>query len=234
MQHGDSVANDDDLAVNSTEAVAFNTWTHVMQRSFQGDAVLYVNGVGVAHTTNNTDTSVEIAVNGDQNLVNMVFGAGVNKTTNYFAGQLDEWAFYVNGNNSTQTGPPVGMDWGDIDMATDNDFIEQALAGKPLGDINLDGNTDEDDITEFVAGWLSTKSINGFQFGDLETRERGDFDFDGDVDLNDALVLRNGLLAAGSGAVLDLSALGNVPEPTSLVLLASALAAACGCRRRRG
>jgi hypothetical protein len=233
MQHGDTNVNDNDVLVTSTEAVTLNAWTHVMQRSFNGDAVLYVNGIGVAHTTNNVDTTVETAVTGDVNLVNLVFGGGVNKTDNFFAGQLDNWALYVNGDNSTVTGPPAGMDWGDINMETDNDFIKQAVAGKPLGDINLDGSTDEDDITVFIANWLSEKDINGFEFGDLETRQRGDFDYDGDVDLNDALVLRNGLLAAGSGAVLDLSSLGSVPEPTSLVLLVSAFAAAFGWRRRR-
>jgi hypothetical protein len=231
MQHGDTVANDPDVVVTSEEAVEFDEWTHVMQRSFQGDAVLYVNGLGVAHTTNNTDTSTEAA-----NPANLVFGAGQNKTSEFFAGQLDNWNFYVSGDNATQTGPPAGMDWGAVDLATENDFIRQTLeaAGNKLGDVNLDNSVDEDDVAVFIANWLSEKEINGFEFGDLETRMRGDFDFDGEVDLDDALVLRNGLLAAGSGAVFDLSGLGSVPEPGSLVLLATGLAAVFGWRRRRG
>jgi len=227
MTHGDPNVADDDVIVNSALPVEFGEWAHVMQRSFGGDAVLYVDGIGVAHTTNNSDTTTEAA-----DPANFVFGAGQDKISNFFAGQVDEFKFYVSGDNSTQAGPPAGRNWGAVDMATENDAIRQALVGSPVGDVDLDDALDEDDVTAFIAGWGAAKTINGFQVGDLSTRMRGDFDFDGDIDLSDALTLRNALNAAGSGVTLNLSSLGNVPEPGSILLAAMALLGVFGVRRR--
>ena len=241
MSHGDPGGNTgttpgSELA-ESTVPVAFNSWTHVMQRSFSGDAVLYVNGVGVAWTTNNSDTTPEDPTATANNNYNMVFGAGVNKTSNFFAGELDEWRLGVEGNNSTTAaagGLPAGMNWGNVDMAVDNDFIKQTLdaAGNKLGDVNLDGVVDINDVNEFKSNWLKTYSLNNFQFGDLNSRMDGDFTFNGVINLNDAIVLRNGLIAAGAGALFDLSDL--VPEPTSMLLAVFGLVSLVGVRRRRG
>lgn len=239
MSHGDPGGNTGatpgvDVVVSDT-AVEFNQWHHVMQRSFQGDAVLYLNGVGIAHTTNNSDTTPENPTATANNNYNFVLGASVNKTTNFFAGTLDNFVLGVAGNNSDQVAAPplpAGMNWGAVDMAVDNDYIRVALDGIDLGDVNLDGDVDQEDVDIFTANWLQTKTLNGFQFGDLETRMVGDFNFNGIVNLADAIVLRNGLIAANSGAVLDLSSL--VPEPTSALLLVFGLVSAAGLRRRRG
>jgi len=234
MTHGDPNPTDAemDVIVTSSDAVEFGQWAHVMQRSFEGDAVLYVNGIGVAHTTNNVDTTPTEA--GDN--YNMVFGAGMDKVSNFFAGQVDDWNFGVNGNNAAtaaSAGLPAGMNWGAVDMAVDNDFIKVTLAaaGNKLGDVNIDGSVNQTDVNIFVTNWQTRRTINGFQFGDLNSRDGGDFDFDGDVDLNDAIVLRNGLLIAGSGASFDLGSL--VPEPTSVVLALFGLASVAGVRRRK-
>jgi hypothetical protein len=229
MTHGDPNVNDNDVIVVSDSAVNFNAWAHVSQVSYSGDAVLYVNGMAVTHTTNNSDTTPEDDAN---NNYNFVFGAGVDKVSNFYAGEVDDWEFSVFGNNTGNAGPPLGQNWGNIDLAVDNDFIRQALIGKPLGDVNRNGVTDAADLTLFKLNWLSEKTINGFRVGDLSTRDVGDLNIDGIVNLADAVILRNGLIAAGSGAAFDLGDL--VPEPGSMFLAVFGLMSVAGMRRRRG
>jgi hypothetical protein len=218
-------------ATTNTEVpVEFGEWAHVMYRSFGGgNAVLYINGVGIDIEGNDRDISVD---NVPAEL-SQVVGANFDKTTGFFTGQIDNVRMYIAGDNS-KTGAAGGMNWGSVDMAVDNEFIKETLAaeGNVLGDVDIDGDSDPTDLAIFLANWGTTQDINGFVFGDLVSRQNGDFDFDGDIDLDDALTLRDGLLA-GSGVVFDLSTLGSVPEPASVVLLLSAFATVLGWRRRR-
>jgi len=214
--------------ITSATNAAFNAWTHVMHQTFTNTAgVLLVNGVAVAATPNDYDAGFNPATTAK----NLTFGANVDQNANFFAGQLDNFSFYVAGNNSTQTN---GANWGDVNLATDNDYIRQQMTGKPAGDANLDGVLNPTDVTWFVTNWLSTKQVNGVTVGDLTTRGKGDFDFNGVVNLDDAFTLHQALLGAGAGG-LDFSLLGaSVPEPGSLLLAACGGAAlVCGSRRRR-
>ena len=81
-----------------------------------------------------------------------------------------------------------------------------------------------DDVALFVAGWLSTNTINGVPVGDINSQAAGDMNSDGLTNLNDAFILHNALLAAtGSGLNFDLLT-GAVSEPSSFMLWGIAIA----------
>jgi hypothetical protein len=196
-----------------------------MHRTFtNASAVLYVNGVAVAGTTNAYNTTALAA--------NIVFGASTDQSTNFFQGQLDNFAISVAGDNSATSG---GKNYGTVNLATDNDFIRQTLVGKPAGDVDLSGSIGPNDVTVFVANWLKSKQVNGITVGDITTRALGDLNFNGIVDIDDAYILHHALVGAGAGA-LDASLLSGIglsaPEPSSIVLALFSLAGVCGFVRR--
>ncbi|HEY3392044.1 MAG TPA: LamG-like jellyroll fold domain-containing protein, partial [Lacipirellulaceae bacterium] len=154
--------------LNSTTPAALNTWTHVMHRTFGsgGGAALYVNGIAVAATTAGYAT-------GDQGgaALDMIIGAGLDRTSNFFSGQLDEFTIGVAGNN---TGQPGGRDYGAVNLGEDNAFVKQNLTGVNAGDINRDGSVNTTDINTFVANWRRVQQVNGVTVGDLNSRLFGD------------------------------------------------------------
>ncbi|MGD9636519.1 MAG: alkaline phosphatase family protein, partial [Pirellulales bacterium] len=88
-----------------------------------------------------------------------------------------------------------------------------------LGDVNQDGlvtgdgrgPTESDDVSAFVAGWLSQGS------GSIAERcARGDLNFDGITNLGDWAILNNASPALGQAAFRRVI---GVPEPASVVLL---------------
>jgi hypothetical protein len=95
------------------------------------------------------------------------------------------------------------------------------------GDTNLDWQVDIIDAANFLAG-------GKFDSGSPASWNEGDFTYDGVVDILDAAsFLSNGLFDAGAynappGAV----GIAAVPEPSTLALLASSLAAAAGLATR--
>ncbi|WP_442482290.1 dockerin type I domain-containing protein [Aeoliella sp. SH292] len=222
---------------DSTTAVAFGQWTHLMQHSFGTDgAVLYVNGVAVAQSgldSGRTYTSHAAGANLD-----LTLGVGLDKASNFFTGTLDDVEVYVAGNNTGVS--PVnanitqpGQDWGTFNIATDNEFIAATLAGKDAGDVNLDGLVNSADVTAFVSNWNYVNDLVGAQVGDLVSRMKGDLNFNGRVDIDDALVLHRRLLGLGLGG-LELGALqtSTVPEPSSAVALALFGIVALGVRTK--
>jgi hypothetical protein len=87
-----------------------------------------------------------------------------------------------------------------------------------VADLNQDGEVsgdgtgpaDSDDVTAFVAGWLTTGA------GSITDRyARGDLNFDGITDLADWAILNTAQPAMGASA---LSRLSNIPEPATLYL----------------
>jgi len=102
--------------------------------------------------------------------------------------------------------------------------------------VNLDGSVNQTDVNLFVANYGTTKVVNTRVVGDLATRQLGDLDIDGDIDLTDAFTLRQALHGFGSGS-LNLSGLAglgsNVPEPCSLVLAVLGVVALVSGRRRQ-
>ncbi len=88
------------------------------------------------------------------------------------------------------------------------------------GDVNLDGLVDDADIDAFVAGWGSHDGQ-----GTLESWRAGDMNQDGQTDLQDFLLLREGF-NSNPQVNLDLAQLlstnvAPVPEPSGVVLAAS-------------
>jgi hypothetical protein len=203
--------------VNSSTPAALNTWTHVMHRTFgaNGGAVLYVNGLAVAATPNGYSTAGQAVGS-----LPIVFGAGLNQTSNFFQGQLDDFVLGVAGNNSGQQG---GRDYGAFSLATDNQFVARDLTGVNPGDINRDGMVNNTDVNTFVSNWRRAQQVNGVTVGDLNSRLLGDLNMNGTVDIDDAYTLHFALRSAGVAAGLDFNLLGaSVPEPSSVALLAFA------------
>lgn len=246
-----------DFAINSGSPLSFGQWTHVMQlagfndpddgRSFSGGALL-VNGVAVA-------TSGQVSADSNAQLYSFNEGAlsiGSNQAgdANLYHGVIDDVRLFFWGNNSRESAPPgegnsgnrVGQDWGDLNLAEDNDWIANQL--ETLGvtnpaDVNLDGSVNLADVTAFVPDYNSVRRVNNLQVGDWVSRQNGDLNFDGTTDLKDAFILHSGLVGAGFASGLDFSLLGgNVPEPATAVYLGMLFVFySCGRRiiiRRRG
>lgn len=200
-----------------------------------GGARLYINGVAVAAETGGFNTGLEFnfgtgSFRGDSILYVGGFGAtpasgAFQGITNPYLGILDDLEMFVLGTSVNGTG------WGNFDLATDNGFIAQTLAGIGAADLNRDGTENAADVTAFVNGWLSQNLVNGIVVGDLRSRARGDVNFDGRVDLLDWRQIN--LASPASGTAIG-QALGfiAIPEPAGLAL-AGAVALVGGLRGRR-
>ncbi len=187
-----------------------------------GGARLYVNGVAVAAEGGGFDTSLSYnfgtgRFRGDSILYVGGFQAtpatGTRGAVSQpYQGIVDDLEMFVTGTSFN------GTEWGNFNLATDNGFIANTLAGKGAADLNLDGFEDINDVNAFVAGWLSKNTVNGFVVGDLRSRAMGDVNFDGVVDLLDWREINLASPAAGNmiGQALGFIA---VPEPTSVALI---------------
>ena len=221
----------------TTAPVAYNEWTHVMQRTFDNDSVaLYVNGVAVSRFNDNY-----LETTGGAGSLNMYVGTNSGATGNFFAGQIDDIKLHVAGTFTPQANP-IPVPWGAVNLGTENDFI--ASRNLVPGDVNGDGVVNgngsgpaaTDDVRFFIDHWLDERRVNNFLMGDLTSRTTlGDLNFDGRTSLADWAMLR---AAHGAGASLDLGALlgASIPEPSTMVVAGFALAVlgAFGRRPRNG
>ncbi|MEX0641548.1 MAG: peptidoglycan DD-metalloendopeptidase family protein [Pirellulales bacterium] len=95
------------------------------------------------------------------------------------------------------------------------------------GDLNLDGNVDQQDATAFVAGWLYQQAT-----ADINSWKKGDLTLDGKVDLFDAYQLHIAMMASGAGG-FNFALLADVPEPSGVMLtIFAAMCVSAGFRRR--
>jgi hypothetical protein len=224
--------------INSSAPVAFNAWTHVMQVAGSNDpddgrsnlgSALYVNGVAVAasgafYGFNESALSI---------------GSNQDASGNFFRGAMDNVRLFIWGDNSRQSNGgagPNGQDWGDFNLGEDNEWIANQLTTLGVtdsADVNLDGIVNNADVTSFLPDWHSVRLINGRQVGDWISRQNGDLNYDGMVDLDDAYLLHDGLVAAGIAGGLNFSLLGvAVPEPASFALAMMSLLGPRAARRR--
>ena len=226
----------------ATVPVVGDTWHHVMHHLYPlgGDqyrSVVYVDGIavsanddGLASDTAPAGSVLSVGAEDIENDGTPAFG-------NYFKGALDNLEMYVFGNN--------GTNYGTFNLFTDNEWIANDIAtnhpnvsGVPIaGDIDLDGNVDDDDVNAFIAGWRKEKSFQGahgvVRTGDYETYGWGDLNNDGRVNFSDWYELR---AAHPNGPNLNLGELlnsANVPEPTALGLALFGIATSGMISRRR-
>jgi hypothetical protein len=108
-----------------------------------------------------------------------------------------------------------------------------------MGDVNLDGVVDANDVNAFVANW---RYDSGSASGSLTSWKHGDLNHDGKTDVNDFFLLRNamnGVIPAGALTALfgnnppPSNTMGLVPEPTAAALALVAAAMAAFARRGR-
>lgn len=219
-----------------------NEWAHLsVVRSFGpgSGSILYIDGVAGAATTG--QYRIERVVNEDTPTSNiadldtspLVVGASTGASeavvgnTDHFSGVIDDLEMFVMGINSTS-------DYGEYVFERDDRY---AAAFKPSNPVDLtgEGAIDFSDAIEFASNWRYEKSLtwinaegteSSLVVGDLETRGRGDFNFDGRVDLTDWAMLNDanpGVAASAMGLIT-----GAIPEPTTgvMVLLAMSTLAA--------
>jgi hypothetical protein len=222
-------------------SVVPNTWYHLMVVRAFGDrgsgSVLYVNGVaeaaafGIYFGEDRPNDEMNPANQDDSPLVigsstsEAPLAVGAQK---YFRGIVDDLTMFVMGFNDTR-------EFGEFKFERDNQYAAFFAPTTP-GDINGDHVINSTDVNLFASNWKYQKVLTWTQggnpqslvVGDLTTRAKGDFNFDGRVDLADWGILNavNPAMAAAAKALI-----GVVPEPSSAAL--AALAALALARRRR-
>lgn len=233
--------------LGSGVAATPGTWMHIAQiraNGVNGGAWGYINGRAVASQSALYDSStLELAIGADaedDTLGGTAFAPNFNGLVSdvemfVFGGGLGQYDYTTDNGYFTDVFLPAqaGYSYADSDVNGHNDI------DWILGDINFDGSLNVGDVNTFIAGWRSNNDAAiagaGPDMGDYVTLGLGDLDLDGDTDVDDWIVLRSTGVTAGLGSLSDLLAT-NVPEPSSVVLLAAGalmVAARTGGWRRR-
>ncbi|MEO1496218.1 MAG: PEP-CTERM sorting domain-containing protein [Planctomycetota bacterium] len=229
-----------------------DTWAHLsVVRPFEGGngSILWVDGVAGAAAVG--DYAIEALVprdpdNGDFTLVvtdldeaPLVVGGSTGQLAaergnNVFEGVVDDLEMFVMGFNDTD-------DFGEYVFERDNDFA--AFAKPPTqGDLTGDPSVTFADAQIFASNWRFTNLLEWIEpteagpgierslvVGDLASRDRGDFNYDGVVDLADWAILNTENPAVAAFAMSLIT--GVVPEPGTLVLACFAATAVVARRR---
>ncbi len=118
------------------------------------------------------------------------------------------------------------VNYGTFNFAVDNRYAASPISGIKgvAGDVTNNGILDAADKTAFIAGWMEKRLVNGVQIADMQSRSQGDLNLDGITNIQDLLLFQNALIGAGIGTITSAD-LGGVPEPSTLVLLLTAIGA---------
>ncbi|WP_425398749.1 PEP-CTERM sorting domain-containing protein [Aeoliella sp.] len=218
--------------------------THPGGAAFGG--ALLINGVAVITRSTSYDpeaTPLVIGANsdGEEGFENYYDGVIDDVRLFFWGDNSDQLGAdgVVGGTNSGGPDPtPIvlnadGEDWGDIGFlrpesldrpgGVNNEWIAQELASMGVtdpGDVNLSGGlADAADEAAFVTHWRKRQVIDGVQVGDWNSRQEGDLNYDGYVDLLDVYILHDSLTASGAGG-FNFSLLNGtgVPEPSTAIL----------------
>jgi hypothetical protein len=244
-----AITNDIDTGVavkRDNAADGSGGWHHVMlvrpygssAGAYGGGARLYVDGVPIAFRSGTYTSTDDAPLVLGANTSSIVTGAETSAgTADFFRGVIDDLELFALG---TTNGTPR-VNHGEFDLRTDNEFIAASLAGKTIGDLtgdNVVGGTGaggpNDDVAVFVSNWRRTNEFdNGaVTVGGLNTYAWGDFNMDGKVNFTDWAILRD---AHPQGPSLDLAAIlagVAVPEPSAVLLAATAFGLIAAKRRR--
>jgi hypothetical protein len=210
-------------------AVIPNTWYHLMVvRPFGPGrgSIMYVNGKAVAQASG-TYRGEDVAAN--EETTPLVVGANTSTvpfqvgSINRFQGLVDDLEMFVMGINGA-------ADYGDFVFERDNKY---AAFFKPsnAADLTNDNLVNMSDVDIFVDNWLYQKVVGNQVIGDLESRMKGDFNFDGYVNMADWEIL-NELAPPGAGGAA-LRMIQGVPEPSSVALALLVTCSGLSCRRPR-
>jgi hypothetical protein len=238
-------SNTDYVGVGAMAQAVANQWYHVMvvrpsvPIGFGNTSVMYVNGVAVSAAVgdyqreppppppnpDNDPDSARLTIGANSEVAAQ---SAENVTKNYFSGIVDDLEMFVMGLNGSTHGLGGTGDFGLFDFASDNAYAARFKPGNPLDLAGNDNQITIADVTAFAVNWQYRKVINGVQVGDLETVARGDFNYDGIVDLSDWERI-NDVNPAMAAAAMSL--IQGAPEPSTLGLSTAVALAAAGARR---
>jgi hypothetical protein len=245
----------------STTSVAANSWYHVsVVRPFRSGngSILYVNGRAVAAAKGEYNLETKL-LDEDGNAVPeneldtspLVIGAntGIGPSTpddprpptpaagsqNFFRGIVDDLQMFVMGlNNST--------DFGEYVFQNDDAYASHFKPANPVDLVDLNSNViNLADAQEFAHNWLYENTLKwtdvdgekqSLTVGDLFSRGKGDFNFDGRVNLADWAMLNSASPGIGAAAMTLIQG-GAIPEPSSCALALLAAVATYSPWRRR-
>jgi hypothetical protein len=217
--------------------VTAGTWYHIMvvrPEGTGGGSRMYVDGIAVAadnlsdYAASSANLVIGSNTGGDDGLAGGVGFTG--GTEEFFTGLIDDMNMFVIGDNSSNAGPPPGMNWGDFDFATENAYAELVLSGQP-GDVDNNGMLNQADKDDFIAGWMNEHLVDDVRVGDLNSLASGDLNFDGITDIFDLAIMQNALTGNGLSAITAAELHSSrVPEPAGA--LAAVLLLALGATIR--
>jgi len=236
----------DYTGVGAVANASLNAWHHLMvvrpnkQVGYGDTSIMYVNGIAVAaakgdyqrdppppppNPTNDPDSArLTIGANSEVSAL-----SAQNVTKNYYSGVVDDLELFVLGLNGSSSGIGGTGNFGLFSFVADNAYAAKFKPTNPLDLAGHDNLVTLADVTAFAANWKYRKVINGVQVGDLETVAKGDFNYDGVVDIGDweRINFVNPALAATAMSLIQ-----GVPEPSSLLLSSAAVAVSVGIRNR--